>query len=164
MNRIVTAVAAAAYGLILVHAAPAGAQVVDRMIPAETRGLDVREHGCLTEAIYREAGSEPMRGRMAVAQVIVNRTQSGTFPGSVCGVVHQRGQFSFPKGLGPKRGPGEAKLWTEAQSIASLALRGMLAKVSSRSLYFTSAAARMPFGPRIRLIEVIGRHAFYAPR
>lgn len=164
MNRIVTAVAAAAYGFALVHATPASAQTEDRMIPAEAVAVDSREHGCLTEAIYREAGAEPMRGRMAVAQVIVNRTRSGTFPSSVCGVVHQRGQFSYPKGLGPKRGPGEAKLWSEAESIASLALRGMLAKVSSRALYFTSAAARAPFGPRIRLVEVIGRHAFYAPR
>ena len=42
---------------------------------------------CLATAVYFEAKGEPLRGQLAVAQVILNRTRSGRFPASVCGVV-----------------------------------------------------------------------------
>ena len=73
--------------------------------PAERLGLtgEAREKSekCLTNAIYFEARGEPVRGQMAVAQVIMNRVFSGYYPDSVCGVVYQnanrrnRCQFSF---------------------------------------------------------------------
>lgn len=165
MISIKGAALAAATACVLV-AAPAAAQELDALVPSAStnRITDSREHGCLTEAIYREAGSEPMRGRMAVAQVIINRTRSGTFPSTVCGVVHQRGQFNFPKGLGPRRGVAEARLWEEARSVASLAMRGVLTGLSERVLYFNSVAVRGAAARGGRLAAVIGRHAFYAPR
>ena len=155
---VVAAVACAA------QAVPAAAQQFDTLVPvsAPVTG-NVREHGCLTEAIYREAGAEPMKGRMAVAQVIMNRTRSGIFPSTVCGVIHQRGQFTFPKGLGPRKGPGEARLWAEARSIASLALRGALNGLSERAVFFHAVSARNTI-KRTSLVAVIGRHAFYAQR
>lgn len=157
-----TAIVAAA--VCAVQAMPAAAQRYDTLVPASSPSTaNSREHGCLTEAIYREAGAEPMKGRMAVAQVIMNRTRSGAFPSTVCGVTHQRGQFTFPKGLGPRRGPGEAKLWAEAKSIASLALRGALNGISDRAVFFHSVSIRNPV-KRTSLVTIIGRHAFYAPR
>ena len=53
---------------------------------------------CLTEALYFEARGEGRSGQRAVAEVILNRVDSRTFPNSVCGVVHQRGQFTYNKG------------------------------------------------------------------
>ena len=50
---------------------------------------------CLAQAVYFEARGEPLEGQLAVARVIVNRTQSGLFPEDYCAVVSQRGQFSF---------------------------------------------------------------------
>ena len=44
---------------------------------------------CLTQAVYYEAGFEPLEGRRAVAQVILNRLRHPAFPKSVCGVVYQ---------------------------------------------------------------------------
>lgn len=127
----------------------------------EISDMQAREHGCLTEAIYREAGSEPHRGRLAVAEVILNRTRSGLFPKTVCGVTHQRGQFTFPKGLGPRRGAGEARLWGEAKAIALQALSGATAKLSSSTYYFRPSRRAVAGS---RLVAVIGRHAFYASR
>lgn len=149
-------------GACAFSATPLSAQDLDRLVPVETSEVSQsREHGCLTEAIYREAGSEPMHGRMAVAQVIVNRTRSGIFPSTVCGVVYQRGQFNFQKGLGPKKGSAEVRLWLEAKKIASMALQGSLKGAANRALYFKSSAGRAFNGTR--LVAVIGRHAFYAP-
>ena len=56
----------------------------------------------MTQAIYYEAGFEPLQGERAVAQVVINRMRHAIFPHSVCGVVFQGSvtpgggcQFSF---------------------------------------------------------------------
>src|SRR4051812_25229117 len=56
------------------------------------------QHECLAGAVYFEAKGEPLQGQLSVAEVILNRARSGRFPGSICGVVMQRGQFSFVRG------------------------------------------------------------------
>jgi len=47
-----------------------------------------REH-CMAEAIYFEAGNQPLVGKIAVAAVILNRVYSMDYPDSICEVVHQ---------------------------------------------------------------------------
>jgi spore germination cell wall hydrolase CwlJ-like protein len=154
--------AVAATSAMLLAASPASA-AEDVAVSSVNVSADLQdsEHGCLTEAIYREAGSEPHRGRLAVAEVILNRTRSGIFPRTVCGVTHQRGQFTFPKGLGPRRGNAEARLWDEAKAIALQALSGATARLSSSTYYFRPARHAVAGS---RLVAVIGRHAFYAAR
>jgi spore germination cell wall hydrolase CwlJ-like protein len=49
-----------------------------------------RELDCLAQNIYYEAATESYEGKLAVAQVTVNRTNSGKFPTSICGVVKQK--------------------------------------------------------------------------
>ena len=55
---------------------------------------------CLTQAIYYEAANEPLKGKRAVAQVVLNRLKHPAYPNSVCGVVYEGVnqpvcQFSF---------------------------------------------------------------------
>ena len=45
---------------------------------------------CLALNIYREGGYEPIEGRIAIAQVTMNRVVSSNFPNDVCGVVYQK--------------------------------------------------------------------------
>lgn len=40
-----------------------------------------------------EANAEPYEGRLAVANVVLNRVRSGLYPNTVSGVIYQRGQF-----------------------------------------------------------------------
>jgi len=75
------------------------------MSPAERLGLTVstraKQEKCLAEGIYFESRGEPVRGQIAVAQVILNRAFSGHYPSSICGVVYQNShrhlacQFTF---------------------------------------------------------------------
>jgi spore germination cell wall hydrolase CwlJ-like protein len=53
---------------------------------------EFREHqlACLAKNVYHEAGSEPFEGKVAVAQVTLNRANSSQFPGDVCKVVYQK--------------------------------------------------------------------------
>ena len=53
-----------------------------------------KELTCLTKNIYWEAASEPFEGKVAVAQVTLNRLASGKFADSVCGVVYQKTSFN----------------------------------------------------------------------
>lgn len=59
--------------------------------------LSQNDKECLTRALYHEARGEPDRGIFAVASVILNRVQTEGYPEDVCGVVNQRGQFTFDK-------------------------------------------------------------------
>ena len=49
-----------------------------------------KEVMCLARNIYYEAGAESFEGKVAVAQVSINRAESGKFPETLCGVVNQR--------------------------------------------------------------------------
>ncbi len=44
---------------------------------------------CMAEAIYFEAGNQPLIGKIAVGQVIINRMYEPRYPNTICGVVHQ---------------------------------------------------------------------------
>jgi N-acetylmuramoyl-L-alanine amidase len=52
---------------------------------------------CLAKNIYYEAASEPTEGKVAVGLVTINRSNSGNFPTTICGVVNQRTNLSVPK-------------------------------------------------------------------
>lgn len=49
-----------------------------------------RQLGCLAKNIYHEAGGEPFEGKVAVAQVTMNRVNSGQFPNDVCKTIYQK--------------------------------------------------------------------------
>lgn len=69
----------------------------NRLEPASasqiTAKVRERQLACLARNIYYEAGSEPFEGKVAVAQVTLNRMESGKFPEDVCQVVYQKNVF-----------------------------------------------------------------------
>lgn len=137
---------------------------LDRLVVDQSSvevGSMTREKACLTEAVYFEAGSEPMEGRVAVAHVILNRTRSGSFPTSVCGVVNQKGQFTYRHGRGARS--GDNKGWLEARAVATLALAGRVADASRDALFFHALRKRPGWGG-VRMVARIGGHVFYAKR
>ncbi|QFT48855.1 Spore cortex-lytic enzyme precursor (plasmid) [Roseivivax sp. THAF40] len=48
---------------------------------------------CLAEALYFEARGEPVRGQIAVGEVILNRVENSGFPETVCDVIYQGVDF-----------------------------------------------------------------------
>ena len=58
-----------------------------------TAEMRERQLGCLAKNIYHEAGGEPFEGKVAVAQVTMNRVNSSQFPGDVCKVIFQKNVF-----------------------------------------------------------------------
>ena len=114
---------------------------------------------CLASAIYFEARGETLEGQLAVGRVIVNRSQSGRFPASYCGVVTQPSQFSFLR-AGHIPSVRESSLdWREAVAIARIADAGSWASPAKGALYFH--AARVAPGWRLQRIARVDNHVFY---
>ena len=110
---------------------------------------------CLATAIYFEARSEPVEGQLAVAQVIRNRTRSGRFPSSVCGVGYQPSQFSFSH----RRSPENQTQWMRAVKVAAIAMADGWRQLVPDALYFH--AARVSPGWSMRRIARVGNNIFY---
>lgn len=117
-----------------------------------------RELTCLAIGVYYEAKSEPLAGQLAVAHVILNRAQSGRFPRSVCGVLTQRGQFSFVRGGQVPSAPNNAQ-WRKAVAVAKVAQQELWDNPVPRALFFH--ARHVSPGWRLAKIGMVGNHVFY---
>lgn len=72
---------------------------------------------CMALAIYMEARGEPLRGKQAVAEVVNNRSLA--WDRDTCGVVFQRGQFSWTRHTkSPPKNHKDDPLWAECVTIA----------------------------------------------
>jgi hypothetical protein len=170
-------------GLNPVEAAPIAPEIVESPVPAEIP-VDVEpqaqsprplaqlvgdyssaetvsaEHECLAGAVYFESKGEPLQGQLSVARVVMNRSSSGRFPTSICGVVKQRGQFSFVRGGRiPPVARGTAA-WRNAVAIAHIAMADLAESPAPRALFFH--ARRVSPGWRgLTRLATVGNHIFY---
>lgn len=118
-----------------------------------------RQHQCLAGAVYFESKGEPLDGQLAVAQTIMNRAQSGRFPDTACGVVFQRGQFSFVRSGDFPPINRASRAWREAVAIARVAIDESWSSSVDDALFFH--ASRVSPGWRHDRIAQVGNHVFY---
>ena len=122
-------------------------------LPATPLDAEAR---CLTRAVFFEARGEPLEGQLAVAQVILNRTTSGKYPISVCGVIDQPRQFTFVR-----RAVSTASSdYRIAAAIAVIAQAERWLQVAPRSMAFHAASVR-PSWSGMQRVSRIGNHVFY---
>jgi len=62
----------------------------DRYLETASTKVIEQRLNCMTQNIYREAGYEPFEGKVAVAQVTLNRVNDPRFPKDICAVVYQK--------------------------------------------------------------------------
>jgi spore germination cell wall hydrolase CwlJ-like protein len=130
------------------------------------------EKNCLALAVYFESRSEPTRGQLAVAKVILNRTAAPHYPSSICGVVYQGAsrmngcQFSFACD-GKADLPESGRAWQKAIAVANLALSGE-DEIGYEDLQFVSTATHyhadyvVPYWSKsLSRLTKIGHHIFY---
>ncbi len=123
-----------------------------------SRDAASRERACLATAIYFEAKSEPLAGQLAVGEVLANRVRSGRFASSFCGVVMQRGQFSFiHNGSLPHVSNGAQ--WRNAIGIAAIVEGKLMNSSAPRALFFH--AKRVSPSWHATRVATIGNHVFY---
>ena len=129
---------------------------------AELRGPDAGSHEleCLATGIYFESKSEPLAGQLAVGKVIANRADShGRFPGTYCGVLFQRGQFSFVHGRSLPNVPHSSKQWQTAVAIAKIVDQDLKESAVGDALFFH--ARYVSPGWHLKRVASIGNHVFY---
>ena len=113
---------------------------------------------CLVRTISNEARGEPYEGKLAVAQVVMNRVASPLFPDTICGVVYQRHQFSNIRRHQPVRsGP----LWDRMVEIAIDARNGVSEPVVGDALFFHAGYVRPRFSRTRERVAQVGAHIFY---
>jgi hypothetical protein len=123
------------------------------------------EWECLRKAIYFEARGESLKGQFAVAEVILNRVDSGVYPGLVCAVVGQHGkgscQFSYVcDGNSDKM--REAGATVVAGEIAAVMLAGGERGLTDGATYFHTKSNYPSWARRFSRTASIGVHLFYA--
>lgn len=116
---------------------------------------------CLAGAVYFEARGEPLTGQLAVAQVIINRTEDGRFPRSYCGVVAQPGQFSFMRGRRmPAIREGSAA-WERAVAVAHIADKGLWESEAEGAVFFHARYVKPGWTRNKTRLAQIDTHIFY---
>jgi spore germination cell wall hydrolase CwlJ-like protein len=137
-----------------------GASLGDTVAKLRRSDAGSRELECLAAGVYFESKSEPLAGQLAVGQVIANRANSrGRFPSSYCGVLTQRGQFSFVRG---GRWPAVNKnslQWKNAVAVARIVEADLHASNVGKALFFH--ARRVSPGWRLTRVASVGNHVFY---
>lgn len=118
-----------------------------------------RQLECLAAGIYFESKGEPLVGQLAVGEVIVNRARSGRFADTYCGVLFQRGQFSFVRGKSWPRINKQGKQWKTAVAMAKIVDQGLKESAVGKALFFH--AKRVRPGWRLKRVASIGNHIFY---
>ena len=119
-----------------------------------------REVECLAVGVYFESKSEPLAGQLAVGKVIANRARAGgRFPPSYCGVLFQRGQFSFVHGRSLPSVPRSSRQWQTAVAIAKIVDQGLKDSAAGNALFFH--ARYVSPGWRLKRVASIGNHIFY---
>jgi spore germination cell wall hydrolase CwlJ-like protein len=142
-------------------------------LPTTVTNIDdkMRQLDCLTRNIYWEAASEPFEGKVAVAQVTLNRVESGRFPNTVCGVVYQKNviyervvcQFSWFCEGNHKIKAIHTPLYKESEEVAKRVLfEGFRLPSLKHAMYYHAEYVNP--GWKLPRIEKIGRHIFYGER
>ncbi len=141
--------------------------------PAQLLHLDVAAYAkaehCLANAVYFEARSEPVRGQMAVAQVVMNRVFSGFYPHDVCAVVYQNAhrhlacQFTFACD-GKRKVINERGAWARANRIAKQTLDGQLYEQAvGASTHYHALYVHPNWVREMHRLVRYGEHLFYRP-
>lgn len=109
----------------------------------------------LSHIIYAESGNQPLSGKIAVGNVVLNRVDDPAFPDNIRDVIFQRGQFTPVQN-------GTIHLTPSLESIVAAKLCMEGANTAGNSMYFVNyhysswATRNRPY------VATIGAHAFYS--
>jgi spore germination cell wall hydrolase CwlJ-like protein len=130
-----------------------------------------RQLDCLAINIYREAGNEPFEGKVAVAQVTINRSNNSRFPNDICQVVYQKNviyervvcQFSWYCDSAHRSRAINKESYGESYAVAKkVLLEGFKLDLLKDAMYYH--ADYVSPGWKLPKIGQVGRHIFYRER
>ena len=133
-----------------------------------TTAMRERQLACLATNIYYEAGNQPFEGKVAVAQVTINRTESGLYPADICKTIYQKNivyekvlcQFSWVCDRAVMARPVNRANFKESEEVAKkVLLEGFRLPSLTDAMYFHGDYINP--GWKREKITKIGNHIFY---
>lgn len=109
----------------------------------------------LSRIIYSESGNQPLNGKIAVGNVVLNRVNSPRFPNTIHGVIFQKNQFSPAANGTINRTPN-----AESVLAAKLCLDGGVAL--DDVLWFNRTGLKSWASRNRSFVATIAGHSFYA--
>ena len=109
----------------------------------------------MSRIIYSESGNQPLRGKIAVGNVVLNRIEDPSFPDNIYDVLFQKNQFSPAMSGSIYRTPNAASV-----RAAKMVLDG--AEVLEDVLFFNRKGMNTRAARNRTFVATIGGHSFYA--
>ena len=125
-----------------------------------------KQMSCLAEALYFEARGEPIKGQLAVGEVILNRVEDTRYPNSICKVVNQGTgrrfacQFTYTCD-GKLETVHERKPYEMALKIAKILMTTHDRKLTRGSTHYHSNYVNPKWSKKFERVAKFGRHIFY---
>ncbi len=137
-----------------------------KWLAKQTRPSLSAQASCLAEALYFEARGESVKGQFAVAEVIMNRVDSPSFPNTICGVIHQGTgrkyacQFTYTCDGHPEV-IHEKAAFNRVAKVASIMARGAARPLTDGATYYHTKAVSPSWSRKFARTASIGVHHFY---
>ena len=139
-------------------------QSVERLKVKQVDPISITDKNfkCLAKNIYYEAGVEDWHGKIAVAQVTLQRKNLGKWGKTMCDVVYAKGQFSWTLDKKKAHVIPNGPLWEASEKAARDFLAGYRIKDLAADHYHGDYIKEPKWAKKMKKQTKIGRHIFYA--
>jgi spore germination cell wall hydrolase CwlJ-like protein len=117
------------------------------------------ERDCLGRAMYFESKRNDAEGLLAVGTVVMNRLEAAMFPGGICSVVGQKGQFA----TGVLTKPMQEKDLDKVAEVTDAVLAGERHPKVGKAMFFHTAGYRFHYD-NMHYVAAAGGNVFYEKR
>jgi len=131
---------------------------------------------CMAKNIYFEAGNQPIAGKIAVSQVVLNRVYSPSYPNNICDVIYQAKWRTDWKGKevpvrhmcqfswfcdGKSDDPVDSNTWMFSLMVANSILNGDFEDITEGSTHYHADSVRPYWADSLNRTVQIDNHIFY---
>lgn len=117
---------------------------------------------CLATNAYYEANGQPLKGQIAVMNVVMNRSRDPKYPSTPCGVIYQRskGTCQFSWVCSRKKSISHNDM-IGLTNLATQVYNNKIGDVTDGAKHFHARGIRPPWAKSTRITTTIGSHIFY---
>ena len=147
------------------------------LFPTKVKASDANNDiYCMAQNIYFEAGNQPLAGKIAVAQVVLNRLEHPNYPTTMCDVIYQakwkenwlgnlvpiRHQCQFSWFCdGKSDDPVDSPTWMNSLKVAADVVQGKYGDITEGSTHYHSIYVNPYWADSLNETVIINEHIFY---
>ena len=147
------------------------------LLPGQLKASDANnEIFCMAQNIYFEAGNQPLAGKVAVGQVVLNRLEHSNYPGTMCDVIYQakwkenwlgnmhpvRNQCQFSWFCdGKSDDPEISPTWYDSLQVARDVVQGAYPDITEGATHYHNDKVNPYWAESLNQTVIINNHIFY---